>query len=111
LDILIHANHASASHAQARYARRWRPRFLAFFLPVMDSLTISAKAARVDLMTCYRHRNMDREFAGHWAEACQRATDLAEARARQLAVEGVLEAVYYMGVVVDYVRKYGCTAS
>lgn len=100
-----HANHASASHAQARYARRWRPRFLAF-LSVTDSPTISAKAARVDLSTVYRHRHQDHEFAAHWTEACLRATDLAEARARQLAVEGVLEPVYYMGVIVDYVRKY-----
>lgn len=93
------------SRAQARYARRWRPRFLAF-LSVTDSPTISAKAARVDVVTAFHQRSKDREFAEHWAEACRRATDLAEARARQLAVEGVLEPVHYMGVVVDYVRKY-----
>jgi hypothetical protein len=36
----------------------------------------------------------------------RRAIDLLEARAFQRALEGDLEPVYYMGVVVDYVRKF-----
>jgi hypothetical protein len=41
-----------------------------------------------------------------WAQACERAVDLLEARAFQRALEGDLEPVYYMGVPVDYVRKF-----
>src|SRR5262249_14735291 len=45
-------------------------------------------------------------FAKQWDEAQEHATDLLEARAFQRALEGDLAPVYYMGVVVDYVRKF-----
>jgi hypothetical protein len=39
-------------------------------------------------------------------DAQEHAIDLLEARCFQRALEGDLEPVYYMGVVVDYVRKF-----
>ena len=41
-----------------------------------------------------------------WADASRIAVDLLQARAFQRAVEGDLEPIHYMGVVVDYVRKF-----
>ena len=96
---------SDCSRACARYARRWRPRFLAM-LSVTDSPTLAARVARVHRDTAFEHRKRDPEFAQFWADACERAVDLLEARAFQRALEGDLEPVYYMGVVVDYVRKF-----
>jgi hypothetical protein len=93
------------SRACARYARRWRPRFLAM-LSVTNSPTLAARVARVHRDTAFEHRKQDSEFAVLWAQACERAVDLLEARAFQRALEGDLEPVYYMGVPVDYVRKF-----
>jgi hypothetical protein len=92
-------------HAHARYARRWRPRFLAA-LSVTRSPRLSADHAGIQHQTAYNHRKLDRAFAKQWDEAQEHATDLLEARAFQRALEGDLEPVYYMGVVVDYVRKF-----
>ena len=92
-------------HAHARYARRWRPRFLAA-LSVTRSPRLSARHAGIQHQTAYNHRKLDHAFATQWDEAQEHATDLLEARAFQRALEGDLEPVYYMGVVVDYVRKF-----
>jgi hypothetical protein len=96
---------SDCSRACARYARRWRPRFLAM-LSVTNSPTLAARVARVHRDTAFEHRKQDSEFAVLWAQACERAVDLLEARAFQRALEGDLEPVYYMGVPVDYVRKF-----
>lgn len=52
------------------------------------------------------HRQRDPEFAAMWADACRIAIDLLYSRTFQRAVEGDLEPIHYMGVVVDYVRKF-----
>jgi hypothetical protein len=96
---------SECSRACARYARRWRPRFLAV-LSISNSPTLAARVARINPDTAFEHRKHDPEFAQFWADACERAVDLLEARAFQRALEGDLEPVYYMGVVVDYVRKF-----
>jgi hypothetical protein len=75
-------------------------------LSVTNSPTLAARAARVHRDTAFEHRKQDPEFAQFWADACERAVDLLEARVFQRAVEGDLEPVHYMGVVVDYVRKF-----
>src|SRR5262249_42583526 len=54
----------------------------------------------------YEHRERDKEFAEQWDEAVETALDLLHARVFQRCLEGDLEPVYYMGVVVDYVRKF-----
>jgi hypothetical protein len=54
----------------------------------------------------YQHRERDKEFAQQWDEAIETALDLLHARVFQRCLEGDLEPVYYMGVVVDYVRKF-----
>jgi hypothetical protein len=54
----------------------------------------------------YYHRKHDPQFAKQWDEAREYGIEMLHARAFQRAVEGDLEPVYYMGVVVDYVRKF-----
>jgi hypothetical protein len=54
----------------------------------------------------YYHRKHDTEFAKQWDEAREYGIEMLHARAFQRALEGDLEPVYYMGVVVDYVRKF-----
>jgi hypothetical protein len=43
---------------------------------------------------------------GQWQEAIAHFADLLEARTTQLTLEGNIEPVYYMGVVVGYIRKF-----
>jgi hypothetical protein len=57
-------------------------------------------------VTAYNHRKWDSEFVEQWQDAVETALDLLHARAFQRALEGDCEPVYYMGKVVDYVRKY-----
>jgi hypothetical protein len=54
----------------------------------------------------YYHRKHDTQFAKQWDEAREYGIEMLHARAFQRALEGDLEPVYYMGVVVDYVRKF-----
>jgi hypothetical protein len=75
-------------------------------LSVTNSPILAARVARVHRDTAFEHRKQDSEFGVLWAQACERAVDLLEARAFQRALEGDLEPVYYMGVPVDYMRKF-----
>jgi hypothetical protein len=54
----------------------------------------------------YYHRKHDPEFAKQWDEAREYGIEMLHARAFQRALEGDLEPVYYMGVVVGYMRKF-----
>jgi hypothetical protein len=54
----------------------------------------------------YIERSHDTEFASQWQEAIAHFADLLEARTTQLTLEGNIEPVYYMGVVVGYIRKF-----
>ena len=101
----LDCNDNPKARAGARYARRWRPRFLAAY-SISASFTVAARYARIDRHIAYVHRQKDQEFAAQVADAYNQAIDLLEARAFQRALEGDLEPVYYMGFVVDYVRKF-----
>jgi hypothetical protein len=70
------------------------------------SVRLSAGHARISRKMAYEHRERDKEFAEQWDEAIETALDLLHARVFQRCLEGDLEPVYYMGVVVDYVRKF-----
>ena len=91
--------------AHARYARRWRPRFLAA-LSVTHSPRLSSDYAGIQHQTAYNHRKLDPEFAEQWDDAQDRATELLHARTFQRALEGDTEPVYYMGKPVGYIRKF-----
>jgi len=91
--------------ARERYARVWRPRFLAA-LSMINSVRLAARHTRVSRKMVYDHRNKDPEFAKQWDEAIEEALDLLHARVWQRCVEGDVEPVYHMGVVVGYIRKF-----
>ena len=93
------------ARACARYALVWRPKFLAG-LSLTNSPTLAARFARITKQTVYNHRKWDSEFAEQWQEAIDHAVELLHARAFQRALEGDCEPVFYMGIIVGYVRKY-----
>jgi hypothetical protein len=90
---------------RARYALVWRPKFLAG-LSLTNSPTLAARFARTTKQTAYNHRKWDSEFAQQWEDAVENAVDLLHARAFQRALEGDCEPVFYMGLIIGYVRKY-----
>jgi hypothetical protein len=91
--------------ARARFALVWRPRFLAA-LSMTNSVTLSARHARISRQAIYEHRKADAEFAKQWDEAVEHAIDMLHARAFQRALEGDVEPVYQIGVRVGYIRKF-----
>ena len=99
------ANSDSPSHAYARDALRWRPRFLANY-PILNNLSLAARAANTTKQTVNVHRNTDKQFAELVAEAKENAIDLLEAVHWRRAMEGDIEPVFYMGVPVAYIHKY-----
>jgi hypothetical protein len=91
--------------ARARYARVWRPRFLAA-LSMCHSPELAARHIRISCQMAYYHRKHDAEFAKQWDEAREYGIEMLHARAFQRSVEGDCEPVFYMGVPVGYVRKF-----
>ena len=91
--------------ARARYALVWRPRFLAA-LSMCHSPELAARHIRISCQMAYYQRKHDPQFAKQWEEAREYGIEMLHARAFQRALEGDLEPVYYMGVVVDYVREF-----
>jgi len=67
---------------------------------------IAARQALIHHDTAFEHRKHDPDFARQWQDACDQAIDRLEAVTLARGVEGDLEPVHYMGVVVGYVRKY-----
>jgi hypothetical protein len=91
--------------ARARYARVWRPRFLAA-LSMCHSPELAARHARISCQMAYYHRKHDPQFAEQWDKAREHGVEMLHARAFQRALEGDLEPVYYMGVCVGHLRKF-----
>jgi hypothetical protein len=90
---------------RARWAKAWRPRFLAA-LSMTHCVQLSCRSAKVSRDTAYEHRKRDPEFAKQWDEAVEHAIDLLHARTFQRALEGDLEPVFFMGMPVGYTRKF-----
>jgi hypothetical protein len=98
-------NRSDSARASARYARVWRPRFLAA-LSMLRSPILAARHARVCKFTIYQHRKLDPEFAAQWQEAEEHAIELLHAQVFRRGLEGDLEPLLYMGVPVGWVRKF-----
>jgi hypothetical protein len=91
--------------ARARYAFVWRPRFLAA-LSMCHSPELAARHTRISCQMAYYHRKHDPQFAKQWDEAREYGIEMLHARAFQRCLEGDLEPITYMGVIVGYVRKF-----
>jgi hypothetical protein len=93
------------SRALARWAKVWRPRFLAA-LALSNSVMFAARHARVSRPTVYSQRDEDEDFARQWDQAQEDAIELLHARVWQRSIEGDVEPVWYMGVPVAYIRRF-----
>ena len=91
--------------ARAKYARVWRPRFLAA-LSMCHSPELAARHARISCQMAYYHRKHDPQFAAQWEEARDHAVEMLHARVFQRCLEGDLEPIMYMGEPVGYIRKF-----
>jgi hypothetical protein len=93
------------NRARARWCMRWRPIFLAC-LALSRSMLFAAKKAEVAYNTPAYHRLLDRQFDEQCCAAEAYAVELLHQRVWQRALEGDLEPVHYMGVVVGYIKKF-----
>lgn len=69
-------------------------------------MVFACKAANVAYNTAKYHRAQDRQFDEQCLAAMDYAGELLESRAFQRALEGDVEPIVYMGVIVGYVRKF-----
>jgi hypothetical protein len=95
----------SVHRVRARAALRWRPKFLAA-LAIGRTMVFACKAANVAYNTAKYHRAQDRQFDEQCLAAMDYAGELLESRAFQRALEGDVEPIVYMGVVVGHIRKF-----
>lgn len=70
------------------------------------NVTRSARAAKVERVTVYRHRRKDPEFLKAWDEALELGNDALEDEAIRRGKDGWLEPLVSAGKVVGTVRKY-----
>jgi hypothetical protein len=95
----------TVNRVRARYALRWRPKFLAG-LAIGRTTVFACRAAKVAYNTAKYHRAQDRQFDEQCLAAQDYAGELLESRAFQRALEGDCEPIVYMGVIVGHVRKF-----
>jgi hypothetical protein len=95
----------SVNRVRARASLRWRPKFLAG-LALGRTIVFACKAADVAYNTAKYHRAQDRQFDEQCLAAMDYAGELLESRAFQRALEGDVEPIVYMGVVVGHIRKF-----
>ena len=93
------------NRVRARAALRWRPKFLAA-LAIGRTMVFACRSANVAYNTAKYHRAQDRQFDEQCLAAMDYAGELLESRAFQRALEGDVEPIVYMGVIVGHVRKF-----
>jgi len=83
------------------------------FLSVLARTGRVAEAARsvgyTDTATLQQYRRNDEDFAEAWDHALEAAAHVLEEEAIRRATEGVLEPVFYKGVVAGYKTNYSDT--
>ena len=84
---------------RARAALRWRPKFLAA-LAIGRTMVFACKTASVAYNIAKYHRAQDRQFDEQCLAATDYAGELLESRAFQRALEGDVEPIVYLGVIV-----------
>ena len=70
------------------------------------NVTIAAQAAGIARRAALSLRTRDAGFAAAWQDAEAAASDLLEHEARERAMKGLAEPVYYHGKKVGEVRRY-----
>jgi hypothetical protein len=93
------------NRARARYALRWRPRFLATLALSMSQIS-ACRAARVAYNTVKAHRLADPDFAAQCLAAEEHAVELLHDVSMRSALEGDCEPVFWQGIQVGHIRKF-----
>lgn len=90
------------------YSRKFRPWMARFIgaLRITGIESVAAAEAGISLDAAMRHQKENPQFSVAWSEAKRFNADLVEARARQLAVEGVDMPIFQKGVQVGSKRVY-----
>jgi hypothetical protein len=91
--------------ARAREATRWRPLFLKA-LATAGGYMFALRAAGVCYNTFRAHERNDPEFALQVREAEAEGAQLLHDVCWKRVMQGDLEAVYWQGQIIDYVRKF-----
>jgi hypothetical protein len=83
----------------------------AFIARLADTrnVTVAAQDAGIARRTAFELRTRDPDFAAEWLDAEEAASDLLEHEARERAMKGIEEPVYYHGKEVGSVRRYSET--
>lgn len=92
--------------SQATHRARVDP-FQTFLTTLQDTgnITASCMVAGIQRTTAYRRKEADAEFREAWDAAIEISVDKLEYVARNRAVDGVREPIYYKGDVVGHVHK------
>jgi hypothetical protein len=73
------------------------------------NVTVAAQDAGIARRAAFALRDRDADFAADWQDAEEAASDLLEHEARERAMKGIEEPVYYHGKKVGEVRRYSET--
>jgi hypothetical protein len=95
----------SSSPDFGHIARPKKRRFLERYAET-GFIQLPSRHASVSRATHLNWHKMDKQFAAAWEDANAIAVEGIDHEARQRAVEGTLEPVYYGGRPVDAVRRY-----
>ncbi|MGZ4870031.1 MAG: hypothetical protein ACXV2F_06715 [Halobacteriota archaeon] len=95
----------SGQRVRARYALKWRPRFLAA-LSLTNSVCAACRAAKVNYRTARWHRENDEHFSRQCDEAEERAVQLLVDSCWRSAIEGDLKPIFWQGIQCGFVREY-----
>ncbi len=78
-------------------------------LAATRNVTVAAQKAGMARRAAFALRARDTEFAADWQDAEEAASDLLEHEARERAMKGLEEPVYYHGKQVGAVRRHSET--
>jgi hypothetical protein len=92
----------------ATITQEQRERFIATLADTRN-VTVAAQEAGIARRAAFALRTRDADFAADWQDAEEAASDLLEHEARQRAMNGLEEPVYYHGKKVGEVRRYSET--
>ena len=83
----------------------WKTIFLAK-LEETAVIALAAKAAGISRSNAYAARNRDPKFARKWDEALNVAVDMLEAKAHQIAFQGVPMKIFWKGEEIGENRQF-----
>jgi hypothetical protein len=92
------------AQTEAKYALKWRPRFLAVYA-LSRSNIFATRAAKIGINTPGNHRQADPDFDAQCEAAEQHAIQLLHDVTMKSAIEGECEPVLWQGIPVAWVRK------